>query len=343
MNTMKEVVTLSEHTKSDNVISVKTPLSDLTLVEFEGIVEKYDSPKFHARQILLWLYRHNVTSFDEMTDVPLELRRKLTSHFNILSTKIRNKHTSADGTDKLVIELADGNFIETVLIREGNRKTVCISTQVGCPIKCVFCASGLNGLKRNLTTAEIVEQVLHIKRYEPQNEETPPQNYNIVVMGIGEPLLNFDNLVKALKIFKASWGMGIGYNRITLSTVGTLLNRLQELVERKVTPNLALSLHAPNDTIRKMLVPTLKVKVAELIKAGIEYKSATGKDVTFEYVLIKGINDSKKHALELGKKLHGKGCKVNVIPYNRVAELPYEEPTADGIDKFVDTLGGCGV
>ena len=377
MNTMKEVVTLAEHIKPDNGISVKTSLADLTLVEFEGIVEKYGSPKFHARQILLWLYRHNITSFDEMTDVPLELRRKLTSHFNILSTKIRNKHTSADGTDKLVIELpdpvspvrdfssrkcntdldgkpategisnrangADGNFIETVLIREGNRKTVCISTQVGCPIRCIFCASGLNGVKRNLTTAEIVEQVLHIKRYEPQNEETPPQNYNIVVMGIGEPLLNFDNLVKALKIFKASWGMGIGYNRITLSTVGTLLNRLQELVERKVTPNLALSLHAPNDTIRKMLVPTLKVKVAELIKAGVEYKSATGKDVTFEYVLIKDVNDGKKHALELGKKLHGKGCKVNVIPYNRVAELPYEEPTADGIDKFVETLGGCGV
>jgi len=162
-------------------------------------------------------------------------------------------------------------------------------------------------------------------------------------MGIGEPLLNATALIKALKTMKASWGMGIGYNRITLSTVG-VVGQLPELVKQNVTPNLALSLHAPNDTIRNEIVPTMKnVKLIDLIKAAYEYKRATGKNVTFEYVLLEGVNDDKKHALELGKKIAGTKMKVNVIPFNRVEETPYHAPSQEKIDRFVTALGNCGV
>jgi 23S rRNA (adenine2503-C2)-methyltransferase len=162
-------------------------------------------------------------------------------------------------------------------------------------------------------------------------------------MGIGESLLNFENLVRALKVMKASWGMGIGYNRITLSTVG-ILGPLATLVERKVTPNLAISLHAPNDEIRARVVPSLRsVRLMDLVKAGLGYKEATGKNVTFEYVLVDGVNDDRKHALELGKKLRGSKVKVNVIPLNAVEELPFRAPSPERVTRFVEALGGCGV
>lgn len=184
-----------------------------------------------------------------------------------------------------------------------------------------------------------MEQVLHVKREMPPEERIT----SVVVMGIGEPLLNYSNLIKALRILKASWGCGIGYNRITLSTVG-ILDKLEKLVVDRVTPNLAMSLHAPNDEIRHELVPTMpKIRLAELIRAAVAYKEATHKNVTFEYVLLDGVNDDKKHALELGKKLRGKRVKVNVIPFNRVESLSCREPEKDRLDRFVRTLGACGV
>jgi 23S rRNA (adenine2503-C2)-methyltransferase len=197
----------------------------------------------------------------------------------------------------------------------------------------------MNGLKRNLAAKEIVEQVMHAKTALGAEERIS----NVVVMGIGEPLVNPTNVFKALRILKASWGQGIGYNRITLSTVG-VLGQIPELVRQKVTPNLALSLHAPNDAIRGEIVPTMKnVKLIDVIKAGAEYRRQTGKEVTFEYVMLDGINDDKKHALELGKKLRGTKMKVNVIPFNRVAELPYKSPSREKVDRFVEALGNCGV
>ncbi len=295
--------------------------------------------RWRARPILLWVHRRNAASFDEMTDLSLELRAELAKHYSVTRTKIQSSHASPDGTVKHLIALEDGDVIETVLIPEEERRTVCVSTQVGCPVKCVFCASGLNGLKRNLTAGEIVEQVLHVIRSLPVEERLS----NVVIMGIGEPLLNAKNLVKALKIMKASWGMGIGYNRITLSTVG-VLGQLPEMIAQNVTPNLALSLHAPNDAIRVRVVPTMKnVKLADIINAGYEYRKKTGKDVTFEYVLLEGVNDDKKHALELGKKIAGTKMKVNVIPFNRVEELPYKAPSKEKLDRFVEALGNCGV
>lgn len=314
-------------------------LTDLTVQEFEARLIALGLERWRARPILLWVHRRSAVSFEQMTDLSLEQRALLAGHFSIYRTKVLSSHASPDGTAKHLVALEDGDVIETVLIPEEDRRTVCVSTQVGCPIRCVFCASGLEGLKRNLTSGEIVEQVLHVKRL-----MTPEEHLSsVVIMGIGEPLLNAAHLIKALKTLKASWGLGIGYNRITLSTVG-VLGQLPELVRQKVTPNLALSLHAPNDAIRAEVVPTMKnVKLTDIIKAGYEYKQATGKNVTFEYVLLEGVNDDKKHALELGKKIAGTRMKVNVIPYNRVEETPYRAPPVEKVDRFVAALGNCGV
>jgi 23S rRNA (adenine2503-C2)-methyltransferase len=314
-------------------------LTDFTVQELEARLAELGVEKWRARPILLWVHRRNATSFESMTDLSLELRAELAKHFSVHRTTVRTSHTSPDGTTKHLIGLTDGDVIETVLIPEEDRRTVCVSTQVGCPVKCVFCASGLNGLKRNLTSGEIAEQVLHVKRAMGPDEHLS----NVVIMGIGEPLLNATQLIKALRTMKASWGMGIGYNRITLSTVG-VLGQLPELVKQNVTPNLALSLHAPNDKIRAEVVPTMKnVKLMDLIKAGYEYKQQTGKNVTFEYVLLEGVNDDKKHALELGKKIAGTKMKVNVIPFNKVDEVAYKAPSQAVIDRFVTALGNCGV
>ncbi len=312
-------------------------LTGLSLQELEERCTADGLERWRARTILRWIHRWNATSFEQMTDLSKEMRAALAERYRIFSTAVRERHRSPDGTTKLLVGLEDGDVIETVLIPEGERRTICISTQVGCPVKCGFCASGLNGLKRNLTASEIAEQVLHVKR------ESPDRITNVVVMGIGEPLLNYVPLTKALRIMKASWGMGVGYNRITLSTVG-VLDKMAKLVEDRVTPNLAVSLHAPNDEIRREIIPTMpKMKVIELIKAGRAYKEATGKNVTFEYVLLDGVNDDKKHALELGKKLRGTKMKVNVIPLNRVEEVPYREPSKERLDRFVEALGRCGV
>lgn len=314
-------------------------LTDLPLRDLEDRLEEAGIERWRARPMLLWLYRRGAESFDAMTDLSLGMRERLPKLFRTGRTRVKHRHPAPDGTTKFLLELDGGEVIETVLIPDGDRRTVCISTQVGCPVGCVFCASGLNGLDRNLSTGEIVEQVLHVRRALPEEERIS----NVVIMGIGEPLLNMEALVPALKIMKASWGLGIGYNRITLSTVG-VLGRLEELVERRVTPNLALSLHAPSDRIRAEVVPSMKnVRLAQIIKAGLEYKRATRKEVTFEYVLLEGINDDRKHALELGKKLKGHKVKVNVIPFNRVEELPYRAPTPERVTRFVEALGGCGV
>jgi 23S rRNA (adenine2503-C2)-methyltransferase len=314
-------------------------LSEFTLHELEERLVSLGVERWRARPILLWLHRRNAASFDAMTDLSLELRGELAKHLAVTRTTVASTHASPDGTTKYLVALEDGDVIETVLIPDEDRRTVCISTQVGCPVACVFCASGLNGLKRNLTAGEIVEQLLHVRRAMPAEERIS----NVVIMGIGEPLLNAKNLIRALKIMKASWGMGIGYNRITLSTVG-VLGQLPDLVKQNVTPNLALSLHAPNDAIRAQVVPTMKnVRLADIIKAGFEYKQATGKNVTFEYVLLEGVNDDKKHALELGKKIAGTKMKVNVIPFNRVEEVPYRAPSKERVDRFVEALGKCGV
>jgi 23S rRNA (adenine2503-C2)-methyltransferase len=314
-------------------------LSGLTVRELEDRLEALGDPRWRARPILQWIHRRGAVSFEVMTDLSKEDRARLAGAFRVTETSVVERHEAPDGTVKFLVGLQGGDVVETVLIPEGARRTICISTQVGCPMACVFCASGMNGLKRNLEAREIVEQVMHAKAALGEGERIS----NVVVMGIGEPLVNLSNVLKALRILKASWGQGIGYHRITLSTVG-VLGQIPELVRQKVTPNLAISLHAPNDAIRAQVVPTMKnVRLVDVIKAGLEYRRATNKEVTFEYVLLDRVNDDRKHALELGKKLRGCKVKVNVIPFNRVAELPYRAPSRERVDRFVEALGGCGV
>ncbi len=314
-------------------------LSGLTLAELEEELSARGIPRWRARPILLWMHRRGADSFDRMTDLPLELRASLGADFSLACTRVLQRRADPDGTEKFLVGLQGGDAVEAVLIPEGVRRTACVSTQVGCPVGCVFCASGLGGYRRGLSAAEICDQVLHARAaLGPAGRIS-----SVVVMGVGEPLLNFENVAKALKIMKASWGMGIGYNRITLSTVG-ILGPVSSMVQRKVTPNLAISLHAPNDEIRRRVVPGLGgVRVAEIIRAGADYRRLTGKNVTVEYVLLEGVNDDRKHALELGKKLRGCRMKVNVIPCNPVEGLPWRAPSPDRVDRFVRALGGCGV
>lgn len=320
-------------------VTPKPALTGFTRAQLEDRFEAEGVDRWRASPILRWIYRGRAVSFDAMTDLPQAMRAELDGRYRLTATTIARRHGSDDGTQKLLLRLDDGQHVETVLIRDGERTTVCVSTQVGCPMACVFCASGLNGLVRNLVASEIVEQALHVQRLLPEGRRLD----NVVIMGIGEPLLNLEAVTQALRTWKAAWGMGIGFNRVTLSTVG-LVDKIPRLAASSVTPNLAISLHASNDRLRAEVVPTMKKRrVAELVKAGVEYRAATGKDVTFEYVLLDGVNDDRKHALELGKKLRGTRCKVNVIPFNPVPELPYRTPSEARIDRFVEALGACGV
>ncbi|OHB74435.1 MAG: 23S rRNA (adenine(2503)-C(2))-methyltransferase [Planctomycetes bacterium RBG_16_59_8] len=306
--------------------------------ELESCLIGWGLKKFHARQILAWIHRRRVLSFAGMTDLSLDDRAILSRRLTILSSKIGRRIASSDGTEKFLICLRDGERIETALIREPGRNTLCLSTQVGCPIRCVFCASGMKGLSRNLDAAEIVEQFLQVSAALAADERLN----NIVLMGIGEPLLNLQHVVRALTILHAKWGAGVGYHRITLSTVG-ILNKIDELVATGVHPNLACSLHASNDEVRRRLIPTLQTTVSDIVRKGLDYRAATGKDVTFEYVLLRGVNDSTEHARELSLLLRGGGCKVNLIPYNSVEGAAGRPPESDVLSAFVDILREKGV
>ena len=312
-------------------------LTGMTLEELQAATGALECERWRAKAMLSWVYHRGAESLEAMTDLSPALRARLAPSVACRTTSLASRHTSPDGTTKFLIRLADGDAVETVLIPDDTRRTICLSTQVGCPIRCVFCASGMNGLKRNLTSAEIVEQVLHVQR------ETDRPISNVVIMGIGEPLLNYDQVARALSILNAPWGLGIGFHRITLSTVG-ILNRLEGLLTAGIKPNLALSLHAPNDAIRQRVVPTMpNVRVAQIVEAGRLYKARTRKEVTCEYVLLSGVNDAPEHAAELAQLLRGSWLKVNLIPWNRVEELPYQEPPAARAAAFAAVLKRAGV
>ncbi len=315
------------------------PLTGFFQEELEAAVEALKEERYRARQILQWLYKKDADGFDVMSDLPAIAREKFKKAFTLTSSAVDRVNRSDDGTKKLLVRLTDKDVIETVLIPDEERRTICISTQVGCPVQCTFCASGIGGLKRQLSAAEIVDQIVHMRRNLDEEERIT----NVVLMGIGEPLLNYVNVTRALKIMKAAWGLGIGYNKITLSTIG-IVDKIYKLLDDGVTPNLAISLHAPNEELRSQLIPTMKnVNIDDLIKAGQAYKEKARKDVTFEYVLLDGFNDEAKHAQQLGKRMKGKGIKVNVIPFNPVAEFGYHAPGPVRVDKFMKTLQGHGV
>ncbi len=274
-----------------------------------------------------------------MTDLPAKLRESLSAEFNLWSTEIAAQRHANDETEKLLLQLADGNRIECVLIREGDRRTTCISTQVGCAMGCVFCASGLDGVVRNLTTGEILEQLVRLQQLLPAEERLS----HIVVMGMGEPLANLDRLLPALDWATNAEGLGISGRRVTISTVG-LPAALRRLASEKHPYHLAVSLHAPNDKLRSQLVPVNKsAGLRDVVAAADEYFAANGRRLTFEYVLLGGLNDQPEHARQLAVLLGSRTAMVNLIPYNPVSGLPYRTPSNNAVDRFVTILQSANI
>jgi 23S rRNA (adenine2503-C2)-methyltransferase len=299
----------------------------------------HNVPKYRVTQVRKWLFEKRAADWDAMTDLPKALRANLAEEYRLWSTTVA-KHTQADdGTEKLLLNLADGGQIECVLLRDTTRRTICISTQVGCGMGCVFCASGLDGVERNLTTGEIVEQMLLLQRLLAPDERLS----HIVVMGMGEPLANLDRLLPALDHAHREDGLGISARRITISTVG-LPPAIDRLARHEQSYRLAISLHAPNDELRNTLVPVNKnIGLNAIMAAADRYFDVSGRRLTYEYVLLADLNDSPDHADQLVRLLARREALLNVIPYNPVAGLPYGTPTAERRQAFRTILEQGGV
>ena len=314
-------------------------ITAMSLAEVEALCNSMGETVYRAKQILSWVYDKGVTTFDEMSNLPNNFRKQLEERYQVFQTKVDTITQTADGSEKFLIHLHDENVIECVLLREGKKITACVSTQVGCAMACRFCASGLLGLERNLTTGEIVEQALHIKKH-LHNEE---RLTNIVFMGIGEPLKNYDNVVKAVRIINAEWGLGIGARHITISTVG-IIEGIRRLAQEGIQVSLAISLHAPDDIIRSKIIPSnKKIGVNHIVAAAREYFKTTRRDISFEYILIDGINASKQDAESLARLLKGVQCNINLLSVNPVEEFNLKPPSLETIEIFCKILEKHGL
>lgn len=316
-------------------------ICSLSLEDLKSWMAQNGEKPFRAAQVFDWIYSKDAASFDAMTNLAKELRAKLSSHFSYPSLKWARTLESEDlETVKFLWELPDGKKVESVLIISGDRRTVCISCQVGCPARCAFCASGKEGLIRNLSPGEIVEQVLHINRILKHKGERVS---HLVFMGMGEPLENYDAVVKAIQIFNLYEAFNISQRRITVSTVG-VVEGIHRLSKEELSVNLVLSLHAPNQHIRKKIIPyARKYPLEEILMAMDNYSRETKRDITYEYTLISGINDRIEHATELAQLLSGKQCTVNLIPYNPVDGLNLNRPEKENIEGFRETLESAGI
>ncbi|MDI6711323.1 MAG: 23S rRNA (adenine(2503)-C(2))-methyltransferase RlmN [Thermoanaerobacterales bacterium] len=304
-------------------------LKSMTLAGIEELVGSWGWPRYRARQLAVWLWQKGALSFQEMTDLPLAARQMLNERAVITRLELLERLAAPDGeTVKFLFGLADGQGVETVLLRHDYGRSVCLSTQVGCRMGCAFCASTLGGRVRDLTAGEIYDQVLAVRRCEGE------QATHIVLMGIGEPLDNLAAVLVFLENVSAPYGLGISPRRITLSTCG-LVPRIRDLASYRLGLTLAVSLHAPNNELRDRLVPINRwYPLEELIPACRDYARATGRRVTFEYALIKGVNDSDGHALQLGALLKGILGHVNLIPVNDVPERGFTAPGAERVNAF---------
>jgi 23S rRNA (adenine2503-C2)-methyltransferase len=318
-------------------VNKKTDAADLAELErpaLETLLASRGVERFRARQIFRWIYRRGVADLDAMTDLPRELRATLASDFTLTTPEVVRRERSTDGTQKFLLRLHDGRHIESVFIPDTPAMTFCISTQVGCAMACAFCLTGKMGLVRNLTAGEIVGQVrLLIDALDMRDTR-----FNIVLMGMGEPLHNYDETMKALRILADEHGLEVSPRRVTLSTVG-LLPALERLAKEPLMPNLAISLHAPTDVTRGDLVPiNKKYGIADIIAACRKLPLKKRSRITFEYVLLAGVNDSPDDARKLAKLMSGLKAKVNVIPLNAAPGIPFERPSDDAIDRFAKTL-----
>ncbi|MFH0946490.1 MAG: 23S rRNA (adenine(2503)-C(2))-methyltransferase RlmN, partial [Planctomycetota bacterium] len=307
---------------------------------FDRLAALPGARKFHPAIVRRWTFSRGARTIGEMTDLPLRFREELEKRYAVRGSRVVLRSDSEDGTSKLLLEFQDGQRIESVIIPEGDRTTLCVSTQVGCGIRCAFCASGMSGLERNLSAGEIIEQFLVARELLP---ETGGRLTNLVLMGGGEPLNNFEAVRQALETLNHPDGVGFGARRITLSTIGIpgKIDRLEEL-GRQI--NLAISLHAPNEKLRGRLIPGLdRVPLADVLAAATRYFRRTGREITFEYVLLKGVNDSVECAKELVALLRGVRCTVNLIPLNPVTETGFERPDDAAVDRMASLLEQGGI
>jgi len=313
-------------------------IKSMNITELEDLLKELGEPKFRAKQIFDWLHAKQVDSFEEMTNLSKGLREKLSETAAINGVEIVRKLVSQiDGTRKYLFALSDGAIIESVLMKYEHGNTVCISTQVGCRMGCKFCASTLDGVERGLTAGEMLSQIYAIQK------DCGERVHGTVLMGSGEPLDNYDNVVKFLRLINDPKGQNMGQRHITLSTCG-LVDRMYDLAEEDLQITLAVSLHAPNDGIRTQTMPIAKVySMDRLLQACRDYADKTKRRITFEYALIHGVNDGDEHAWELVKKLRDMLCHVNLIPVNDVKERNYVKSTADRVKRFAGILNENGV
>ncbi len=322
----------------------KVNLLGLTRAKMAQFFQSMGEKPFRAQQVMQWIHQYGVCNFDEMTNISKALRERLKEVAVILEPEVIFHKVSADGTRKWVMRMPGGSSIETVLIPDGNRGTLCVSSQIGCALDCSFCSTGKQGFNRNLTTAEIVGQIwVAVKSFENIDPEKERPVTNVVMMGMGEPLLNFDNVVDAMNIMMDDFAYSISKRRLTLSTAGVVpaLRKLGEVSDVSI----AISLHAPNDALRNQLVPVnTKYPIAELMDATREYlgRLSDARKATIEYTLIAGVNDQIEHAQQLVKLLRNLPCKINLIPFNPFAGSDYKKPDVQSIRLFQSVLSNAG-
>ena len=316
---------------------MKLNIKDYDLQELKNKLEELGEKTYRAEQIFNWLYKEKVTNFNQMTNLSLQLREKLEENFTICTYNIIKKQISKDNTKKYLFDVLDGNAIESVLMEYKYGKTICVSSQIGCKMGCKFCASTGIDFIRNLSSGEIVEQILAVEREE--NEKIS----NIVFMGIGEPLDNFENVINAIKIINNTKGLNIGARHISISTSG-IAPKIYELAEKNIQCTLSISLHATNNEKRSKIMPVNKVyNIEELMKACNYYIEKTNKRISFEYALMKNNNDNIQDAKELVKLLKGMLCHVNLIPINEIDDKEFKKSTNENIIKFRDYLNENGI
>jgi 23S rRNA (adenine2503-C2)-methyltransferase len=317
----------------------RTNLFGLSRAQLQAALAAQGEPAYRGGQVYRWLYGKRVRAIAEMTDLPKPVRDKIHDAYVLRWPDVAERSQSFDGTVKYLFRLQDGATIESVYIPETSRRTICISTQAGCPLKCAFCLTGIAGYQRNLRVDEILGQVATVMAEAPPRD----QGWNVVVMGMGEPLLNYDATVAALRVLMDPDGFGVVPKRLTLSTVG-ILPALEKLMKEPVRPNLAISLHAPNATLRRELMPIeAKYALPDVIEAAQRYPIPRGGAVTYEYVVLRGVNDQPRHARDLVRLLKGRRGKVNLIPLNPAPEIPFGAPTPTAVDAFCRILADARI
>ncbi len=317
----------------------KKNLFGLTLAELEKEISPL--PKFRAKQIAANIYKHGIKNFEAMNDLPKNLRAELSERYEIRIAEVLKRLDSSDGlTKKFLLGLSDGKAVEIVLMNHDYGNSVCISSQVGCQMGCRFCASTLKGLERNLTAAEMLGEIFFAEEFlRGRNQKLD----SVVIMGTGEPLMNYDELIKMLRLLHEDYCLGMSYRKITVSTCG-IVPAIKKLRDEKIPVTLSISLHAPNDNLRSALMPiNFAFDLKNLLAAAEDYAQASGRRVTYEYILLGGVNDTAEHARSLAKILGGQLANVNLIPFNPVAERNFVPPTKASVKKFFHFLNTHGI